>query len=194
MRSLDDAIVETEKALAEGRNAIQGIRSESRDGDDLAEFLKNASKDFASTAKPGESLPTFDLIEEGQRRSVSSDVNNEVCRIALELLRNAFRHAQATRIEAEIRYDAQMLRLRIRDNGKGIDPVVLREGGVAGHWGLKGVRERAERIGAKIEFWSDVGLGTEIQVTVPAGVAYQAESEERLLQSNPRTKSRAKQS
>jgi signal transduction histidine kinase len=66
-----------------------------------------------------------------------------------------------------------MLRLRIRDDGKGIDPKVLKEGGSAGHWGLRGVRERAERIGAQLDFWSEAGAGTEVQLTVPASVAYE---------------------
>jgi signal transduction histidine kinase len=66
-----------------------------------------------------------------------------------------------------------VLRVRIRDNGRGIDPKVLKEGGIAGHWGLRGVRERAERTGAQLEFWSEAGAGTEVQLTVPASVAYE---------------------
>jgi signal transduction histidine kinase len=65
-----------------------------------------------------------------------------------------------------------MLRLRIRDNGSGIDPLVLKEGGRPGHWGLRGVRERAERIGSQVDFWSESGAGTEVQLTVPAAIAY----------------------
>jgi len=98
---------------------------------------------------------------------------SEILRIALEILRNAYRHAHATRIEAEIRYDEQLLRIRIRDNGKGIESKVLKEGGVPGHWGLRGARERAERIGAHLEFWSEVAVGTEVQLAVPAEVAYE---------------------
>ena len=72
----------------------------------------------------------------------------------------------------EIRYDAQELRLRFRDDGIGIDPKVLNEGARAGHWGLPGVRERAKLAGAQLDFWSEVGAGTEVQVVVPASVAY----------------------
>ncbi len=173
MRSLDEAINETEKALSESRDAIQGLRSEPIAKGNLAERLTAESKELANSASADTALPVVDLIEEGDRRSLSPTANNEVCRIALELLRNAFRHADATRIEAEIRYDDRLLRLRIRDNGKGIDPNVLKEGGIAGHWGVRGVRERAQRIGAQLEFWSEVGAGTEVQLTVPASVAYQ---------------------
>ena len=173
MKSLDDAINETEKALAESREAIQGLRSEPIAKGNLAEFLGAASQELASSERSNHEPPTLDLIEEGERRTLSSSANNEVYRIALEILRNAYRHGQATRIEAEIRYDDQVLRVRIRDNGRGIDQNVLKEGGVAGHWGLRGVRERAERIGAQLDFWSEAGAGTEVQLTVPASVAYE---------------------
>ena len=63
--------------------------------------------------------------------------------------------------------------MRIRDDGKGIDPKVLEEGGRAGHWGLIGIRERAKRMGAQLDFWSEAGAGTEVRLTVPASVAYE---------------------
>jgi nitrate/nitrite-specific signal transduction histidine kinase len=76
--------------------------------------------------------------------------------------------------EAKIRYCDRVLRVPIRDNGRGIDSRVLKEGGIAGHWGLRGARERAERIGARLDFWSEAGAGIEVQLTVPADVAYQS--------------------
>jgi len=173
MRSLDDAINETEKALAEGRDAIQGLRSQTIAKGDLAELLMTSSRELAQSATASQELPAFDLIQEGERRALSPNSKNELCRIALEILRNSYRHAEATRIEAEIRYGAHVLRLRIRDDGKGIDPKVLKEGGSAGHWGLRGVRERAERIGAHVDIWSEAGAGTEVQLSVPASIAYE---------------------
>ncbi len=173
MQSLDDAIDETQKALAESRDAIHGLRSEPIAKGNLSELLTAASQELANPGTANHELPVFDLIEEGERRILSSTANNEVYRIALEILRNGYRHAQATRIEAEIRYDDQVLRVRIRDNGRGIDPNVLKEGGIAGHWGLRGVRERAERTGAQLDFWSEAGAGTEVQLPVPASVAYE---------------------
>ena len=175
IRSLDDAISETESALAESRDAIQGLRSEAIAQGNLVELLMGAMREL--TASAAEMPPIFDLVEEGERRALSPGTGNEICRIALETFRNAFRHSQATRIEAEIRYDNQTLRLRIRDNGRGIDPKVLKEGGRPGHWGLRGIRERAERIGAQLEFWSEASAGTEVQLTVPASLAYQGSRE-----------------
>ena len=95
---------------------------------------------------------------------------NEVQRmvIAREILRNAFHHAHASRIEAEIRYDRGMFRLRIRDDGKGIDSSVLKEGTRTGHWGLPGMHERAKGIGGRLKIWSEPGAGTEAELTVSA--------------------------
>ena len=173
MRCLDDAIDDTEKALAESRVAIQELRSEPIAPDNLAHALNAAHRELVDLASANDKLPVFDLIEEGEQRPLCPTASNEVCRIALELLRNAFRHANASRIEAEIRYGDQALRVRIRDNGRGVDPKVLKEGGSAGHRGLKGVRERAEMIGSHLEFWSEGGAGTEVELTVPASVAYE---------------------
>jgi ligand-binding sensor domain-containing protein/signal transduction histidine kinase len=134
IKSLDDAINETEKALAESRDAIQGLRSEPMAKGNLAELLIATSRGLAHTENANQRPPVFDLIEEGGRRNLSQNTMNEVYRIALEILRNAYRHAQASRIETEVRYDEQMLRIRIRDDGKGIDPHVLKQGGPVGHW------------------------------------------------------------
>jgi ligand-binding sensor domain-containing protein/signal transduction histidine kinase len=174
-RSLDDAIEETEKALAESRDAIQGLRSGVNAQENLAELLQIAMQELTASAEG--KAPIFDLIEEGERRSLSPAAKNEICRIAIEIVRNAFQHSNATRIEAEIRHDNRMLRVRIRDDGRGIDPKVLKDGGRPGHWGLQGIRERAERIGSQVDFWSESGAGTEFQLTVPAAIAYEASPE-----------------
>jgi ligand-binding sensor domain-containing protein/signal transduction histidine kinase len=177
MRSLDDAIGETERALVESRDAIQGLRSDAIAQGNLAELLMVTKQEL--TASIAGTPPIFDLIEEGEHRTLAAASRSEICRIAVEILRNAFRHSNAGRIEAEVRYDSQVLRLRIRDNGRGIDPKVLKEGGRPGHWGLRGIRERAERIGARLEFWSEVSAGTEVQLTVPSSVAYDKFKENR---------------
>jgi signal transduction histidine kinase len=98
---------------------------------------------------------------------------DEVYRICREVIRNAFAHAVASHIEVEIRYDQDQLRVRIRDDGKGIDPKILEDGGQPGHWGISGMGERAQRIGSRLDFWSETGAGTEVQLTIPAAVAYE---------------------
>src|SRR5262249_37667433 len=89
-----------------------------------------------------------------------------------EALRNGFRHSQAERIEVEIRYDRRQLRVRIRDNGKGIDPKILAEGGRPGHHGLPGMQERAKLLGGKLAGRSELHSRTETGLTSPASVAY----------------------
>jgi signal transduction histidine kinase len=87
-------------------------------------------------------------------------------------MRNAFRHAQANRVEVDIRYDNEQLRLRVRDDGKGIDPAVLAAKGSVGHYGLRGMTERASVIGGDLAVWSQPNEGTEVELRVPASAAY----------------------
>ena len=172
IRTLDVAIREGDEAIAEGRNAIQGLRADPSLASDLDYLLATAGKELATSSGAGAEPPAFRIIVEGERRAFSPVLQDEVYRIAREILRNAFYHAHATRIEVEIAYDSQFFRLRIRDNGKGIDPKVLGQGARQGHWGLPGVRERAKRIGARLKLWSEPGAGTEVELTVPARIAY----------------------
>jgi signal transduction histidine kinase/ligand-binding sensor domain-containing protein len=172
-QSLGEAIADTKKALAESRDAIQGLRLEPIGWGDLAALLKTASQELAHSGGEDPESPKFDLIEEGERRNLSQTIREDVCRVALEILRNAYQHAQAHHVEAEIRYGVETFRLRIRDDGRGVDPEVLKEGGRPGHWGLRGIRERAERMGAHVDFWSESGAGTEVQIEVPGSLAYE---------------------
>ena len=173
IQTLNGAISGTEQAIAESQDAIQELRSESSHQSDLAESLTAAAQELSASQDANRDSPEFHIIVEGERRRSSSIFQVEVYRIAREALRNAFRHAHAHRIEIEIRYGAQEFRLRIRDDGEGIDKKVLAEGGRSGHWGLRGVRERAQRIGGQLDLWSESGAGTEVQLTVPAAVAYE---------------------
>ena len=170
MQVLDTTLDRTEQAIAESRDAIRDIRSDNVAQNTLPELLTMAGTELAES-QADHALPAFGVTVEGERRVLTPIIREETYRIGLELLRNAFRHANARRIETEIRYDDDTLRLRIRDDGKGMDLKVL-QGDSRGHWGLRGVRERAERIGAKLDLWSEAGAGTEFQLTVPARIAY----------------------
>jgi signal transduction histidine kinase len=116
---------------------------------------------------------------EGAPRTLHPIVRDEIYRIACEALRNAFRHADATRIEVGLRYDERQFRVRVRDDGKGIDPKFLAGEERAGHFGLDGMRERARLIGGKLTVWSAVDFGTEVELIIPASRAYAGSPSER---------------
>jgi signal transduction histidine kinase len=113
----------------------------------------------------------FHVVVEGPPRELPPILRDEVYGIAREAVRNAFRHAQARDIEVEIRYSVSSFRLRVRDDGKGIDPAIAAEGR-AGHYGVPGMRERAKRIGGKLEVWTETGAGTEVELSIPGSIAY----------------------
>jgi signal transduction histidine kinase len=173
LQALDEAILATEQAIAEGRDAIHDLRPESATQHDLAELLTAAGQESTGAHAANGRSPGFRVIVEGKPRRLSAMRQDEIYRIGREVIRNAFHHAGAGRIEVEIRYDEDQLRLRIRDDGKGIDPKVLAVSSRPGHWGLPGIRERARRIGSRLEFWSEAGAGTEVELKVPAAIAYE---------------------
>ena len=173
IRTLERAIREGDQAVAEGRDAIQNLRPGSAQRR-LEDLLTATGQELRDAQDGNTESAVFQVVLEGQPRTLSPLLQDEIYRIAREVLRNAFQHACANRIEATIQYDPDLFRLRIRDDGKGIAPAVLHEGARAGHWGLPGIRERAKRIGARLALWSESGAGTEVEVTVPASVAYAA--------------------
>lgn len=169
--TLDRAIEQAREAIAEGRNAVQGLRSTSLPTTDLARAIGILGEELASGRK-AEDCPDFQVQVEGAARDLVPLLRDEVYRIACEAVRNAFKHAQATRIEVEIRYDQRQFRLRIRDDGRGMDSEVLGPSGRPGHYGLPGMHERARLIGGKLAIWSKIDSGTEAELSIPAAVAY----------------------
>ncbi|HXJ93686.1 MAG TPA: ATP-binding protein [Terriglobia bacterium] len=169
--TLDSTIDQTAQALIEGRDAVQQLRPTSLGTNDLVSAIGSLGKALAADGSSRDD-PVFHIGVEGTPRDLLPITRDEVYRIAGEALRNAFRHAQARQVEVEIRYDRQQLRLRIRDDGRGIDPQLLRTDGLFGHYGLRGMRERAQSLGGELTIWSEVNSGTEIDLTVPSSIAY----------------------
>src|SRR5579862_6478062 len=115
----------------------------------------------------------------GDPRALHPLLRDEVYRIGREALINAFRHAQASHIEVMLTFTSHRLRLLVRDDGCGIDARILRSGR-DGHWGLSGMRERADRIGAQLHLFSSASAGTELELTVPGRVAFQDQRSSRF--------------
>jgi signal transduction histidine kinase/ligand-binding sensor domain-containing protein len=168
---LEDTADHASQAIAEGRDAVQGLRMSTVEKNDLAVAIRTVGEELASDASTQPS-PNFNVVVEGASRNLHPILRDEVYRLATEALRNAFRHAAAKNIEVEIRYDDKYFRLRIRDDGKGIPPDVLSGDGRQGHYGLPGMRERAKLVGGKLAIWTELDGGTEIELNIPGARAY----------------------
>jgi len=165
---LTKSLGRADRAIAEGRSTVYALRSSMTATSDLPGSIK-ALGDELST----EGAATFRLVVEGPPREVRTMIRDELYRITREALRNAFRHARARHIEAEIAFGERVLRLRIRDDGEGI-PAEIVEKGRPGHYGVPGMRERAKQIGGKLDIWSGAGAGTEIELSLAGSIAYGA--------------------
>jgi len=171
MQALDIALERGDKAIAEGRDTVSDLREPIMGDSDIAQALTAVGKELALQSGNG-SVPCVRVLLEGKQRELNPILRDEIYRIAREALRNAFRHARAQKIEAEITYSDSEFLLHVRDDGGGIDPEVANQGARAGHWGLPGMRERAKSFGGKLEVWSEHGAGTEIKLRVPGAIAY----------------------
>ena len=148
------------QGIAEGRNAIQGLRSSGSQPSDLVVALSRIQEELKVS-------PDIDFLVTvtGRQRQLPRDIQDEIYRIGREAPVNAFCHSGAKRVELELEYSETELRIRIRDNGCGIDPQVL-EKGRDGHWGLAGMRERATRIDGRLKILSSATAGTEVRLSL----------------------------
>ena len=170
--ALDKTLDHADEVLAEGRARIQNLRVNSVSLNDLpAAFCSIAEE----TSQGRETI--FKTVVEGRVRDLHPVVLEECYCIGREAIINALTHSEGQHVELEITYDSRQFRLRVRDNGRGIDPKILEEGGRPGHWGLQGMRERAQKIGGQLKFWSRPETGTEVELAVPGATAYQSLSD-----------------
>ena len=166
-RELEDVLDHAGSALGEGREQLQGLRASDRQLEDLLE-------ETVARLQAAHAGIVVGLRIDGARRQVGAEVAVEIAAIAREALHNACVHAGAGQVRASLGYDAYALRLSVADDGHGIDPEVLRAGAAEGHWGLVGMRERAERIGARLTLGDGAEGGTLLVLTVPGTRAYAA--------------------
>jgi hypothetical protein len=156
------------QATHEGRAALNSLRTSTVEKNDLADAFRRATED---ALVPSSMTATLTVV--GEARVMHPIVRDEIYRIGYEAIRNAFTHSGASRLTVELKY-AHDLTVRVSDNGDGIDPAVL-EKGKEGHFGLPGMRERAERIGARFTVVSSAS-GTEIRLVVPGGIVFRKTS------------------
>jgi ligand-binding sensor domain-containing protein/signal transduction histidine kinase len=166
----EHALRQSDDVMKEGRELLLNLRCSAADSRHLPGALAEAGRQFQEL-HPCE----FNVIVNGQARACHTVICDELFQIGKEALGNAFRHSGASQIEAEVHYEEGQLRLRVRDNGRGIDPSILEQGFRSGHWGLPGMRERAKKIGTQLEMWSQAGAGMEVELRIPARLAYVSE-------------------
>lgn len=171
--ALATALDRADDVLVEGRDRVTNLRSTAAPAVDLPTVVEQAGEEFARDY-PAQ----FQMTITGTPRALHPVVRDEVYAIVREGLANAFQHAQATHIEVEIVYDRRELRLHVRDDGRGIDSTILAAGGRREHWGLTGMRERARQIRAHFQLWSRPGAGAEIELRIPAVLAYRTRARE----------------
>jgi signal transduction histidine kinase len=170
------AMAAADEVLVEGRDRVRDLRLEEGAAIELPGLVAAYGEELA---KDGSARFRIAVVSTPER--LHPLAGDEVYQIAREALSNAFRHAAATEVEVEITYQRDCLSVRVRDNGCGIAPEIL-AAGRKGHWGISGMRERADTIGAKLSIWSHPGRGTEIDLTVPAKVAYLSTGKDSLRQ------------
>jgi signal transduction histidine kinase len=156
------------QVVEEGRNTVRGLRSSLGSAHDLELAFSRIPQELSIQQEIG-----FRVVVEGPALPLRPAIRSDVYSIGREALVNAFRHSRATNIEVELEYTATQLRVLVRDNGCGIDPEVLHSGR-EGHWGLSGMRERAERIGGRLKVSSSANSGTEVDLRVPSNLAFES--------------------
>ncbi|MBO9707166.1 MAG: hypothetical protein J7521_03040 [Caulobacter sp.] len=165
-KEIDQALDRADVVLAEGRTRVRDLRTETARAD-LAQALGDVVGAFSDGA-----APPIDLVIEGDARATGPLVSEEMLRIAEEAIRNAIAHAQASRISGRLTFGRGRLSLSVADDGVGLPAAVREAGEREGHYGLKGMRERAQRIGGRLAITTRPNGGTEVEVQVPARAAY----------------------
>ena len=190
-QALDAAIDDAARAITEARDTVQNLRSSTVLTNELAKALEMSGRELVEEERSAnKDVTAFSIEVEGTSQELHPIVRDEVYRISAEALRNPFRHARAKQIKVEIQYDARQLRVRVRDDGVGIDADRMPEGR-AGHYGIPGMRERAKGFGGQLEVWSEPGAGTKVELTILASAAYavHAGGRFRLFKGKARTNS-----
>ncbi|MDG2536026.1 two-component regulator propeller domain-containing protein [Sphingomonas sp. HITSZ_GF] len=165
-RALEEALDRADNVLAEGRDRVRDLRMIGGSDDIEHMILEIARKQVFSPATQ------IAVTTEGEPRPLDPLVWDEVARIANEALFNIWRHAQARTIAIRIGFQPDSLAVRFRDDGVGIAEDVLRKGRRDGHFGLPGMQERAAKIQSRLVVQRAPGGGTEVNLIVPAAIAY----------------------
>jgi signal transduction histidine kinase len=167
---MEEALDSADLLLVESRDRIRDLRYETIEPASLSDSIKALGEDFAMPH-----LWTLEVLTRGSAADLNPISYQEIYAIAKEAVVNAFRHSKASEIRVEISFHPTKLSLDISDNGTGIDSEILTGQRRTGHWGLAGMQERANNLGADLKFIVPAGGGAQIRLTVPADLAYRYE-------------------
>jgi ligand-binding sensor domain-containing protein/signal transduction histidine kinase len=167
--ALEKTLNHADEVLSEGRDRVRNLRVPTIPFGGLPAAFKHLVEET-----PQGAAVTFKTVVEGSLRDLHPMVSEECYSIGREAILNALNHSGGQKVEVEITYDSRQFRLRVRDNGSGLDPKIFEEGGRPNHWGLQGMRERADKIGAQLKLWSRPATGTEVELIVPGTTAYKS--------------------
>jgi len=159
-----EAIDRAEQVVVESRERIMDLRT-ARSSDDLAQRLSVAADFTGATAKPELRVTTL-----GETRQLTPSALDEVTQIGSEAIRNAVRHSGGNLVNVEIAFEPSAFRLVVQDDGVGIADGRLARAEQAGHYGVVGMRERAQRLNGDLRVESSGG--TRIELTIPPRQAY----------------------
>lgn len=167
-QTLGEILDHADRILSESTDRVRSLLRTKPFNDLPAAFNR-----VAQAAAPG-GKASLKVVVKGNIRELDSTVLEGAFSIGREALINALRHSQALHVEIEIAYHPKQFCLRVRDDGRGIDPEVLQQAGRPDHWGLPGMRERAQAMGAQLRLWSRHEAGTEVELIVPGTTAYRS--------------------
>jgi signal transduction histidine kinase len=163
--ALEQLSVWLNRAIQEGRAALNSLRTSATETNDLAEGLRRATEECRMF-----SPIVASFVVDGNAREMHPVIRDEIYRIGYEAIRNACAHSKASRLEVGLKY-GQDLAMSVGDNGVGFPESII-DGGTNGHYGLQGMRERASRIGGKLRIISSVDSGTQVSLVVPGRIAF----------------------
>ncbi len=148
------------QAVQEGRVALDSLRISTSQKNDLEEAFRRATEECRWVG-----LMEASFSVTGHAKEMHPVVCDELYRVGYEAIHNVCAHSKASRLEVELKYGHDLV-VRVKDNGIGVDPVIL-DHGKEGHFGLHGMRERVARIGGRLAIVSSASSGTEITVVFP---------------------------
>jgi signal transduction histidine kinase len=162
-RSLDQA----EELAIEARQKLLGLRDPLRSRLELSQALATLGLELS-----GDTTTTFSTVKKGRVRALTATAWDEIFGIAREAIVNAMKHSYGQRIEAIVTYSSSNLTVQIRDDGRGMPQYGKEDAGTEGHFGLRGMRERAAELRAALKIETAEGAGTTVNLVVPSKATY----------------------